>query len=76
MLFNVAVTNQTQPETSPSLMGDVASGLLPAIPQATASGPGVGLGAVGGSSEIFIRIIRVLLPLHSCCNTLRGVYSE
>ena len=52
MLFNAAVTNQTQPETSPSLMGDVAGGLLPAIPQATASGPGVGLDAVGGSSEI------------------------
>ena len=33
-------------------MGDVAGGLLPAIPQATAPGPGVGLDAVGGSSEI------------------------
>ena len=52
MLFNATVTNQTQPETSPSLMGDVAGGLLPAIPPATASGPGVGLDAVGGSSEI------------------------
>ena len=56
MLFNAAVTNQTQPETSPSLMGDVAGGLLPAIPltpgQATASRPGVELDAVGGSSEV------------------------
>ena len=56
MLFNAAVTNQIQPETSPSLMGDVVGGLLPAIPlipgQATASRPGVELDAVGGSSEI------------------------
>ena len=56
MLFNAAVTNQTQPETSPSLTGDVAGGLLPAIPltpgQATASRPGVELEAVGGSSEV------------------------
>ena len=56
MLFNAAVTNQTQPETSPSLTGDVAGGLLPAIPltpgQATASRPGVELDAVGGSSEV------------------------
>ena len=46
MMFNVAVTNQTQPEASPSFTADVAGGLLPAIPlthgQATASGPGVG----------------------------------
>ena len=33
MLFNVAMTNQIQPETSPSLMGDVASGLLPVFPK-------------------------------------------
>ena len=43
MLFNAAVTNQTQPESSPSLMGSVAGGLLPAIPltpgQVTASRP-------------------------------------
>ena len=32
--------------------GDVSGDLLPAIPQATASGPGVGLDAVGGSLEI------------------------
>ena len=56
MLFNAAVTNQTQPETSPSLMGNVAGGLLPAIPltpgQATASRPGVELDVVGESSEV------------------------
>ena len=56
MMFNAAVTNQTQPEASPSLTGDVAGGLLPAITltygQATASGPGVGLEAVRGSSEV------------------------
>ena len=84
MLFNAAVTNQTQPETSPSLTGDVAGGLLPAIPlipgQATASRPGVELDAVGGSSEVadwssltFIRIVRVPLPLRSCYKTPRGV---
>ena len=56
MLFNAAVTNQTPPETSSSSMGDVAGGLLPAIPmtpgQATASHPGVKLDAVGGLSEV------------------------
>ena len=46
MLFKAAVT---QPETSPSLVGDVAGGLSPAIPQAAAPGPGVGLDAVGGT---------------------------
>ena len=43
MLFNVAMTNQTQPETSPSLRGDVAGGLLPVFPQVNAPGPEVGL---------------------------------
>ena len=52
MLFNAAMTNQTQPETSPSLMGDVAGGLLPAIPQMNAPGPEVGLDAVGGKPEV------------------------
>ena len=56
MMFNAAVTNQTQPEASPSFTGDVAGGLLPAIPlthgQVTASGPGVELDAVRGSSEV------------------------
>ena len=33
MLFNTAMTNQIQPETSPSLMGDVAGGLLPVFPK-------------------------------------------
>ena len=64
MLFNAAVTNQTQPETSPSLMGDVAGGLLPAIPQATASRPGVGLDAVGGSSEVADRSREGLFDIH------------
>ena len=32
MLFNAAVMNQTQPESSPSLMGSLAGGRLPAIP--------------------------------------------
>ena len=56
MMFNAVVTNQTQPEASPSFTGNVAGGLLPAIPlahgQATASGPGVELDAVRGSSEV------------------------
>ena len=39
MLFNAAMTNQTQPETSPLLMREVAGGLLPAIPQVNAPGP-------------------------------------
>ena len=56
MMFNAAVTNQTQPEAGPSFAGDVAGGLLPAIPlthgQATASRPEVELDAVGGSSEV------------------------
>ena len=52
ILFNAAVTNQTQPEASPSFTEDVVCGLLPAIPlthgQASASRPGVELDAVGG----------------------------
>ena len=54
MLFNAAVTNQTQPESSLSLMGSVAGGLLPAIPltPSQASGPGMELGMVGESSEV------------------------
>ena len=56
MMFNAAVMNQTQPEASLSFTGDMAGGLLPAIPlthgQATASGPGVELDAVRGSSEV------------------------
>ena len=55
-LFDAAVTNQTQPESSPSLMGSVAGGLLPVIPltagQATASRPGMELGVVGESPEV------------------------
>ena len=51
MMFNAALTNQTQLEASPSSTGDVAGGLLPAIPlthgQAT-----VELDAVRGSSEV------------------------
>ena len=32
MLFNAAITNQTQPEAGPSFTGDSAGGLFPAIP--------------------------------------------
>ena len=56
MLFNAAVTNQTQPESSQSLMGSMAGGRLPAVPltpsQATASRPTMELGVVGESSEV------------------------
>ena len=53
MLLNAAVRNQTQPESSPSLMGSMAGGRLPAIPsQATASRPAMELGVVGESSEV------------------------
>ena len=54
--FDAAVTNQTQPESSPSLMGSVTGGLLPVIPltpgQASASCPGMELGVVGVSPEV------------------------
>ena len=54
-LFDAAVTNQTQPESSPSLMGSVAGGLLPVIHltpgQATASRPGMELGVLEESPE-------------------------
>ena len=54
MLFNAAVTNQTQPEASPSFTGDVAGGLLPAIHlthgQATASRPGNRQSSAGGGN--------------------------
>ena len=81
MLFNAAVTNQTQPETSPSLMGNAAGGRLPAIPltpgQVTASRPGVELDAVGGSSErgrlTFIGIIHVSLFFLLLLQDTRGV---
>ena len=60
MLFNAAVTNQTQPEPSPSLMGSMAGGLLPATPltpsQATVSRPAMELGVVGESSEVTDRV--------------------
>ena len=60
MLFNAAVTNQTQPESSPSLMGSMAGGRLPATPltpcQATASRPAMELGVVGESSEVTDRV--------------------
>ena len=51
MLFNAAVTTQSQPESSPSLMGSMEGGRLPATAltpsQATASRPAMGLGVVG-----------------------------
>ena len=56
MLFNAAVTNQTQPESSPSLIGSMAGGRLPATPltpsQATAAHPAMELGVVGELSEV------------------------
>ena len=52
MLFNAAMTNQSQPETSPSLMGDAVSGLLPVFPQVNVPGPEMGLDASGGTPEI------------------------
>ena len=88
MLFNAAVTNQTQ--SSPSLMGSMAGGRLPATPlthsQATASRPAMELGVVGESSEVtdqiregrltFIRMVHVPCPLHGYCRTTRGVSFE
>ena len=61
-LFDAAVTNQTQPESIPSLMGSVAGGLLPVIHltpgQATASRPGMELGVVRESvSDDFVRCV-------------------
>ena len=54
-LFDAAVTNQTQPESSPSLIGSVAGGLLSVIHltpgQVNASRPGMDLGVVGESPE-------------------------
>ena len=54
-LFDAVVTNQTQPESSPSLMGSVAGGLLPVIHftpgQATASRLGMELSVVEESPE-------------------------
>ena len=87
MLFNAAVTNQTQPESSPSLMGSMAGGRLPAIPltpsHATALAPRwswVWLGnrlrwriGLERGRLTFIRIIRVPFPLHGYCKTPRGV---
>ena len=52
MMFNAAVTNQTHPEASPSFTGDVADAIPLTHGQATASGPGVELDAVRGSSEV------------------------
>ena len=56
MLFNAAITNQTQPEAGPSFTGDLAGGLFPAIPLTpcpeAASRHGDELDAVGGSSEV------------------------
>ena len=89
MLFNAAVTTQTQPESSPSLMGSMEGGRLPATPltpsQATASRPAMGLGVFGESSEVtdrvregrltFIKVVCVPCPLHSYCRTTRGVSS-
>ena len=90
MLFNAAVTNQIQPESSPSLMGSMAGGRLPATPltpsQATVSRPAMELGVVGESSEVtdqiergrltFIRMVHVPCPLHGYCRTTRGVSFE
>ena len=45
MLFNAAITNQTQPEAGPSFTGDLAGGLFPAIPLTPC--PEVG-GVLGG----------------------------
>ena len=68
MLFNAAVTNQTQPESSPSLMGSMAGGRLPATPltpsQATASRPAMELGVVGESSEVTDQIREGPFDIH------------
>ena len=84
MLFNAAVTNQAQPEASPSFTGDVVGGMFPDIPltpfPATASCHGVELGGLRRSRiglergrSTFTRIIRVPSPLRSCYKTPRGV---
>ena len=68
MLFNAAVTNQTQPESSLSLMGGMAGGRLPAAPltpsQATASRPAMELGVVGESSEVTDRVREGLFDIY------------
>ena len=68
MLFNAAVMNQTQPESSPSLMGNMVGGRLPAIPltpsQATASHPVMELGVVGESSEVADRFREGPFDIH------------
>ena len=88
MLFNAAMTKQTEPEARPSSTGDLAGGPFPVIPltpcpEAT-SRHGDELDVVGGSSEVadlsregrltFTRIIHVPLPLRSYCRTPRDVY--
>ena len=66
MLFNAAVTNQTQPESSPSLMGSMAGGRLPATPltpsQATAVGPAMEFGVE--SSEVTDRVREGPFDIH------------
>ena len=66
MLFNAAVTTLTQPESSPSLMGSMEGGWLPATPltpsQATASRPAMGL--VGESSEVTDRVREGPFDIH------------
>ena len=68
MLFNAVVTNQTQPESSQSLMGSMAGGRLPAIPltpsQATASRPTMELGVFGESSEVTDRFREGPFDIH------------
>ena len=68
MLFNAAVMNQTQSESSPSLMGSMAGGRLPATPltpsQATASRPAMELGVVGESSDVTDRFREGLFDIH------------
>ena len=68
MLFNAVVTNQTQPESSPSLMGSMAGGRLPATPltpsQATVSRPAMELGVVGESSEVTDQIREEPFDIH------------
>ena len=68
MLFNAAVTNQTQPESSPSLMGSMAGGRLPAThltpSQATASRPTMELAVVGESSEVTDRVREGPFDIH------------
>ena len=56
MLFNAAITNQTQPEAGQSFTGDLAGGLFPAIPLTpcpeAASRHGDELDAVGGGGVL------------------------